>query len=253
MAPLLVMLPYWHDWRTEKTNPGIAHAMCDVRHWADPHLPDLCPRLGQLFAEGSAATIYTLALLGFFALHFSEWITRGRPAIFLQASRNVLMIAGAMLGGLLAGVVVGPVITAYFGSLDRPFLEPDFLVVPSVLAVALMAFCVLNYRLETYTLERLLRSFLGALVGTFCAGIVLGALVGFLYLIGFIQAVFEWANNGFYDYDNQGYSVYQRYSYLLIAGLPYGMVFGLSFGVLIGVARLFTDPAAKDANETISA
>ena len=148
------------------------------------------------------------------------------------------MVTGALLGGALAGVVVGPVITAYFGAQDRPFLEPRFVLVWSLLAVAVMAFCIVNYKLETFTAVRLLRSFLGAAVGTVCALLVLSGLVGFLYWISFIQNTLEWANAGFYD---ETKSLIERYSFLLAAGLSYGVVFGVSFGVLVATTRLFSE------------
>ena len=247
IAHPIVMLPYWRAWRTSAVDERVLDAMCAERHWADPSLPEICPRLGQLFAEGSLVGIFILTVFGFLAMHCCEWMTRGRPAMFFGARRPVLLIAGTMFGGVLAGIFVGPFITAYFGSFDRPFLEPDFVIAPSIIAVALMAFCVVNYNLETFTPARLARSFLGALAGTVCAGVVLGAIVGLLYLVGFIQAVFSWANEGFYDYEGLGTPAHIRYGYLIIAGVPYGMVFGLAFGVLIGTTRLVTERVANSA------
>ena len=271
IVPALIMLPYWNQWRNDKGKAWIAGGNCDGRHWAMPFEPGVwrspflsetykdfvyeknpCPELGLLFAEGAVAGIFILGIFGFFSLHFGEWMTRGIPSVFFKGRRWVLLIAGSTLGALLAAVIVGPPITAYFGSYDRPFVEPGFVIVWAIVSVALMSFCVVNYSLETFTPKRLLRSFGGALLGTVCGGAVLAALVGFLYWIEFIQFVLNWANNGFYDNDNVGYSTFWRYSFLAQAGLVYAIVFGVGFGVLIGVTRLVTETASKDANDSVS-
>lgn len=246
IASACVIVPYWYDWRTEDTNPWIVAARCSRYPWAYPQMPELCPKLGQLLAEGTLAGIFILTILGFFAMHFIEWMTRGRPARFFDVKRPVLVFAGAMLGGMVAGAFIGPVITAYFGSQDRPFLEPGFVIPFSVVAVAVMAFCIANYSLETFTLKRLGRSAVGALVGTVCAIVLLGAIIGLLYLSGFIQTAYDWANSGFYD---ETQPMFQRYAYLLVAGLPYGMCFGIGFGALIAATRTFTDPGTADVRE----
>ncbi|SMF29800.1 Caspase domain-containing protein [Tistlia consotensis] len=239
LGSALVTFPYWIEWRA-------AQASCSARPWADPTLPDVCPHLGQLIAEGSVAGIYILVLLGFLSMHFSEWLVRGRPAGLVRARKSVQMVAGAMLGGVLAGVVVGPVITAYFGAQDRPFLEPRSILVWSILAVALMAFSIVNYKLETFTRARLLRSLLGAAIGTVCALAVLSGLVGILYWTGFIENTLAWANAGFYDPTK---TRIEQYAFLLVAGLPYGIVFGLSFGVLVAATRLFSERSESAGNE----
>jgi len=130
IAPALVIMPYWYDWRTMEDIPYIAAEKCADHHWADPFMPPLCPKLGELLAEGSVAGIYNLSILGFLTMHFIEWMTRGWPSNFIQVRHSVLVVVGAMLGGVLAGVMVGPVVTAYFGSLNRPFIEPGFVTIP---------------------------------------------------------------------------------------------------------------------------
>lgn len=238
IASALVMVPYWFDWRHEDEYWVVLEADCPGYHWAHFATPVDCPRLAQLLVEGSLAGIYILAALGFFSMHFIEWATRGKPARFFELPRPAMILGGSMLGGLLAGIVVGPVITAYFGQFDRPFLEPNFVIPFSVVSVAVMAFCISNYRLETFTGRRLLRSTAGALVGTISAGVALALMVGLLALTGFIQSVVSWAHDGFWDTTKP---LFQRYLYLISAGLPYGMVFGLGFGVLIAATKVFTE------------
>ncbi|MGH6925593.1 MAG: caspase family protein [Propylenella sp.] len=227
MASSIQILTYWYSWRDSN--------FCDEM--------ENCPQLGLLITEGSAACIYISTLLGFFSMHFSEWMVRGRPGGVIKAPTSVRMFAGAILGGALAGVVVGPVITAYWGAQDRPLFEPGLVIVGSVLAAVLMAFCIVNYKLETFTRARLLRSFLGAGIGTICALLVLSGLGVFFYWTGFTGIILGWASTGFFDETN---SVTERYSFLLVAGLPYGVVFGLSFGVLVAATRLFVEASVKD-------
>ncbi len=254
LVPALVIVPYWRDWRMTTNDDDIVSARCIERNLFDPFMPSVCPKIGQLFAEGGVSGIFIMVLVGFFCLHFSEWMTRGRPATFFHdIRRSRLLICGAMIGGLVAGIVVGPLVTVYFGAQDRPFLQPQLLIVPSILAVALTAFCVVNYRLETFTAARVGRSFLGALLGTLCGAAVLGAVVGVLYITGFIDGVLIWAADVYYDNYDLGYAAWQRYGALMLAGLPYGMVFGLGFGVLIAVTRLITEREPKDADDANSA
>ncbi|MEL7116578.1 MAG: hypothetical protein AAGP08_13520, partial [Pseudomonadota bacterium] len=91
---------------------------------------------------------------------------------------------------------------------------------------------------------------LGAVLGIFAAALVAAVILIPLYLTGFVEGVFLWANRGFYDLTQP---TFQRYSYLLIAGIPYGMSFGASFGALIAVTRIFTDRAAETREQHATA
>lgn len=246
ISPTIVTVPYWYTWWTAPPVPWIS---CDFYHWADPHVSHLCPKLGQLLVEGSVAGIFIFVLLGLLTMHVSEWMVRRESARSVGQKRisffnlpihrdRALTLTGALLGGGIAGVVIGPCVTAYFGSHDRPFLQPGFVAIWALLAVAVMSFCIVNYRLETFTFTRLMRSILGAVVGTLCALVFLSAELGVLYATGFIESVLSWANTGFYD---ENKLIWERYGFLLIAGLPYGLVFGLGFGVLIGVTRIASE------------
>lgn len=244
IASAFVIVPYWYEWRTDSVTDWIVNARCPQFHWAHYDMPTTCPKLGQLLAEGALSGIFILTTLGFLAIHFIEWMVRGWPAKFFNKGHAVHVFAGAMLGGTIAGFVVGPLITAYFGSYaERPFLEPNFAIPFAVAAVAITAFSISNYSLETFTAARLRRSAVGAVLGTAAAAILLGAMIGLLYISGFINAALLWAGNGFFD---ESLPTLQRYSYLLIVGLPYGMIFGLSFGVLIAVTRIMTDRHRQD-------
>jgi hypothetical protein len=171
-------------------------------------------------------------------MHFIEWATRGWPSVFFKAHLTTLVYFGAILGGLFAGILFGPITTAYFGAQDRPFVEPSFVIPFSVIAVAFMSFCITNYSLESFTLRRLLRSAFGALAGTVLTIAALGLVIGALYYVDFINFVLYWAADGFYD---PNAPPLQRYAYLMVAGLPYGMSFGLCFGIVVASTRVFTE------------
>ncbi|MEL7116826.1 MAG: caspase family protein, partial [Pseudomonadota bacterium] len=102
IASASVAIPYWVEWRADVSTRDLEKARCAEQHWAAHDMPEVCPKLGQLLVEGSLAGIFILAMLGFFAMHFIEWAIRGWPSRFFSRHRNIHIVAGAMLGGLVA-------------------------------------------------------------------------------------------------------------------------------------------------------
>ncbi len=229
IAGPIIALPYFHDWRDQ-------FAACKTWSWFDPAIPEGCPRLADLFVEGTTATVFIATLLGWLAQHFSNRAVGTDLATLFWFRRRV---TGAIQGGCLTGLIAGPVVTMYFGSLERPFLSPDTVSIAAVFAVALVAVTILNYSLHWFSWRRLARSFGAALAATVIAGLVLAVLIGVLALIGFIPATLAWAEAGFW---NEQAPMHRRYAYLAVAGIPYGLVFGACLGLLIGLAQVLSEP-----------
>lgn len=235
MAGPLLTLPYVNDWL--KDWPA-----CAQWFWFDPTMPEVCPLPAELLVEATVATVFIATLLGALTQHFAG---RSRNTSPLPAAGKLHRVKDPVLGGVIAGLIAGPVVTMYFGSFERPFLSPDTVAIAAVFSVALIAFAILNYSLDGFSWRRMLRSFTGALVATVVSGLVLAALVGLLAVTGFIQATLDWAGAGFW---NETVPVALRYSYLAAAGLPYGLVFGGCLGLLMGLARVFGQPRTSGSD-----
>lgn len=238
VAGPIIAIPYWQNWRTSDEDWRLKDQDCANRYWADPEMPEVCPRLSVLLVETGLAGFVILGTLGYLAMHIGTWnmARSGHPEHSRENAKRFLI--GSVLGSTLAGMLLGPVITMYFGALDRPFLDPSFVWIWSIFAIAIMAFFVVNYSLERFTAERLRQSLNGAAIGTATVLVCLGASLGFLYLIEFIQVTFKWAQDGFH---NKSLQMWERLSYLAIAGFPYGVVFGTNFGILMGITRVTTE------------
>ncbi|EHK57117.1 caspase family protein [Allomesorhizobium alhagi] len=235
IAAPLIALPYWWNWRVNVLHPELWVGECTARLWYDPNTPELCPRLSDLLVEISLATVVISTPLGFLSVLLANHLMGAKAA---ERHLARMMLIGGTAGGTLAGLLVGPVITAYFGAQDRPFVEPTAYFAISAVCVAIVAFSIDSYAIEFVSRARLIRSVVGAFVGMAVAGMALGGAVGLLYAIGFIQATLSWASDGFW---NEALPYSQRLFYLIVAGLPYGMVFGAALGLMISVTRLMSD------------
>ncbi|TGD62189.1 caspase family protein [Tabrizicola sp. WMC-M-20] len=237
MAGPVLTLPYVNAWL--KDWPA-----CTQRLWFDPTMPEVCPQPAKLLVEATVATVFIATLLGSLTQHFAG---RSRTMVPRPAAITLHWVRAPVLGGVIAGLVAGPVVTMYFGSFERPFLSPETVAVAAVFSVALIAFTILNYSLDGFSWRRMARSFAGAFMATLISGLVLAALVGLLAVTGFIQATLDWAGAGFW---NETAPVAVRYAYLAAAGLPYGLVFGGCLGLLMGLARVFGQPRTSGSNIT---
>lgn len=235
IASAAVTIPYWWEWRNKL--PWYFEE-CGLKHWADPKQIVECPRLGQLLVEGELAGIFILVVVGFFTMHVSEWMRRDPPIYSAKLNIHWRILLGAVLGGVFAGIVIGVTVTSIFGALDRPFFYPVLALPLAVSAVGMTAFCIANYSLERFTLNRLLWSAVGAGLGTIAAAVVIAVNLGVLQVTIPANDIYEWAKAGFSDKSIP--SIF-RYLYLASSGAVYGVTFGVGFGVSIGVARLFSN------------
>ena len=229
---------YWWNWRTSLQDVRLHDGECMLRYWLDPSMPIGCPKLPALLVEITVSGIFVATVLGLLAVIFSNR-RRRKDGWIKSLGEHGRIIAGAVSGGSLAGLLVGPPVTAYFGSLDRPFLDPGLLMYSAVACVAIIAFSIVNYSLDRFTKARLMRSFFAAGGATVIAGTALGIALYVLYGSGFIETTFDWANSGFND---ETRPTLLRYGYLLAAGVPYGVVFGTFLGFLIGITRVLSEP-----------
>jgi len=230
-APLIAV-PYWWVWR--QSVPG-----CQTFEWIDPYAAHNCQRLGYLLAEITLATVLITAVLGYLAVFFSNRIRQNPPGWAIKLSDTQRLLVGAMIGGTLTSIVVVPPLTAFFGSLNRPFLEPNFVMVFAVSCASILAFSTVNYSLERFSPARLKRSLAASIIAPILSAIPLAIVLLIMLQTGFIDMTLFWAQVGFFD---SGLSVVQRYSFLFVAGLIYGLTFGAFLGLLVGLTRRLSDP-----------
>ncbi len=234
-APLITIL-FWQDWRQTPQWGGVD---CKVFDWLDPVSHKLCPKLPVLLIEISLAGVFIAAMLGWLAVVYSNKFRAQLTGWAAYVGSNGRLLLGAVLGGTLAGTLCGPPVTAYFGSFDRPFLDPSFVMAFAIISVAIIAFSIVNYSLDHFTKDRLKRSVIAAGSATVITALALAPLLFGLAQFDFVQGTLTWAHDGYW---NESCSVPRRFSYLLVAGLPYGFVFGLCLGLLIGITRMLTEP-----------
>ncbi len=189
---------------------------------ATPGAGDPAP-FGQLLTEIMIACVIIGLLLGVFALSFAEYFKRLR----LRSPELGWLInpfSGALLGGIIAGVICGPWTTLYFGLQNRPFILPDVLLIGAIPGTAVMVFSILNYSLEKVNLRTLAQSGAAALGSVLIVGAVFGAL-------GWVtRDLIQGIANG----------VRYEWTAILLAGLPYGVAIGIVLGSVFGLALLGT-------------
>ncbi len=228
-----VAIPYWWTWRSTDS------LGCTQFDLFDASASDRCPRIADIVVESMLAGIFITGLLGALTVAGANLVLHSDRRWTQRLGPDGRIVAGAVLGGTAAGLVLGPLITAWFGSLDRPFLDPSFIMVFAALTIAVAAVSINSYSLERFSMARMQRSFLGALVSMTLSIILLGPAIFLLATTGLIETIYLWAKRGFYD---DAFGTARKYGFLLAAGLPYGLVFGPCLGFLIGVARVLGEP-----------
>jgi hypothetical protein len=181
------------------------------------------PAFGQLLTETTIACVIIGVLLGLLALTAAEQF-EARRTLWPQHRWIVNSFAGAVLGGIIAGVICGPWVTLYFGLKDRPFVVPYILLLGAIPGTAVMIFSILNYTLDRINLVALAKSGVASLLAVVVVGVVAGGL-GLLFQ-GPIEQIAA--------------SVPYEWTAILLAGLPYGVAIGIALGAVFGLALAWT-------------
>lgn len=168
IAGPIVGLAYFYDWH-------VAAASTDFG-WGSPD------PIGKVVSEVSAATVAAGLVLGplsyLSATRLPIWLRLNRPQ-----SNQVLLWCG-ILGGIAAGLFIGPIITLYFGRLERPYVTARVLLPGGIVSTAIAVFAILNYNFERSNYSKMVRNGVSALLSTVAISVVSGLI---FYLIdGFV-------------------------------------------------------------------
>jgi hypothetical protein len=183
------------------------------------------PAFGLLLTEITIACVIIGLLLGLLALSFAEYCARIRSRS-PQLRRVVNPFNGALLGGIIAGIICGPWTTLYFSLTNRPFIVPQILLIGAIAGTAVMVFSILNYTLEQVNLRTITRSG-GAAIG---AALAVGGGVGLLL----------WSLRNLIE-DLIGYQVRpdRTVPEILTGGLAYGVFVGIVLGAVFGLTLVW--------------
>jgi len=154
------------------------------------------------------------------------------------------LVVGAILGGLIAGILCGPSVTLYYGRFNRSFLDPFTAAPGAVIATAIIAFSIVNYSLEQFSGRRILSSFLSAFMATVVTFVLLILCLAVLDSVGFIRSMFTYSNQGWYDHFET--DIVKASFRLMSGGLAFGMVFGPFLGLLIGLTYIWSPKSMND-------
>lgn len=203
--------------------------------------------LATLLTEITLTTIFVSVVFGVSGLLgpdlFNRLVnhTKNTTFSFKQA------VITSLLAGLVAGLLTGPVVTAYFGSMDRPFIEPLQLVPGALLVAAFVVFTVINYSLEKFTIQRLKVSAM-AIMKALAISLPLAAVIGLIIIpTGSVDYIFDISSNGFHDPFN---STFIRFSFLFFGGAVYGLMFGPILALLFGLSMYWTPEETRGAMRT---
>jgi hypothetical protein len=174
-----------------------------------------------LVASALIGAVVGLLSLGFAALfaHLS------RPITLLIVNR----LTGAMFGGLLAGLITGPLGTLYFGLIQWPVLHPAQMLAGALPATGLLVFAILNFGRARFS-RTVWRNLLVAMLATLLVGAL--AAVVLTALAPEIAALL------------QQYIVLGSRRDLLVGGLVYGAFVGTLMGAVIGLTLVLSPASA---------
>ena len=177
----------------------------------------------QIITEIFLASIAIGAIVGILTLGLAETFRhwhRQAPATGLIFNA----MTGAILGGVLAGLICGPLGTLYFGQKPLPFLGPSIMLLGALPAIGIITFAIVTY--DNNPLDR--RSFRNFLLAMAATGLVAAILyVGISSFTPEIMALV------------QHYILPGKRIGLLTGGLYYGAFIGASLGLVVGLTMIF--------------
>lgn len=184
----------------------------DVR-WGDP------PPTGEVLSEILLACVFCGSLLGPLGYNLARLSLFERVAGHNKLLANSL---GGAAGGLITGVIAGPVVTWYFGSQERPFATPEVLYPGGLIGAMLTIFVILNYRLELFSYRRFISRLAACAVSVLVIAAATTIIFAFSYdfMLWLIDSVL-----GKFDVET-----------LILAGLVAGPTVGLVLGAAVGLA-----------------
>ena len=172
-------------------------------------------------------TAYIPERLSLFFTRASWMSRRFVPSLNRSAVRTV---AGAIIGGMLTGLIAGPALTVYFGLKSRPDMVPKLLIPGGLLGSGFVIFSIVNFDFERLTLRRIRSSVLAALAALGIGIVVAIVVMGFLYIVGAVRADTDWLHQHSHDY-----------WVLAAGGAIYGIPVGAILGSVIGAAIILTE------------
>ena len=198
------------------------------------------PPFGEMLTEFTVAAVFAGVLLGFLSLVVAEYFAHnGRRFPARSPARNRLI--GAMLGGLLAAVIVMPPLVLHF--------EPKRWIVPhaaamfpgGLLGTAIAVFSIANYSLEQFSVRKLIRTGLSVLRSMFIvSSIAIVPLLALLIIPHYDFALKSLENLGVVTLKT-GISIPHGWP-IMVVGLSGGIVFGPLLGALIGLTFMRSAP-----------
>ena len=155
---------------------------------------------------------------------------------YLSRPVSVLLINrlwGAILGGLIAGLITGPLATLYFGLIQWPVLQPGQMLVGALPAAGLLVFAILYFGKAQFT-----GAVWRGLLVAFLATVMVGALAAV------VLSAFEAEIIAMLQY----YIVQGGRGDLLTGGLFYGAFVGSLLGAVIGLTLVLAPSVEGSAS-----
>lgn len=194
----------------------------------DPAYVATRPSFGLLLTENTVAAVLVGLVLGACGLALAEAFARlgSSGPRWRRVAFNAL--TGAIVGGILAGVITAPLETVYFGPKPRPFLSPVAMLPGALIGTAVIVFSIVNYRLEHINPKRLILSAVTAIGSCFATAVVAFGVLLFL-LPQVLMAIAVRITSEIVTIPN-----------LLIGGFFYGIVVGAILGAAMGLTLILT-------------
>jgi hypothetical protein len=187
--------------------------------WMTAHgLP--VPTFWQLFSPILIASALIGAVVGLLGLGVAELFAH------LSTATTVLIVnrlTGAIIGGLIAGLITGPLGTLYFGLIRWPVMHPAQMLAGALPATGLLIFAILYFgrgRFDGLAWRGLLVAMVATLLVGAVAAVVLSAFEG--EIIALLER----------------YLVHADRRDLLVGGLFYGAFVGTLLGAVMGLTLL---------------
>ncbi len=199
----------------------------DVDMWR-PYIEQLghqVPSNINIFIEILVASVAIAIVLGLLSLGLALYFDHLRNRVN-GLGLLINRFTGGIAGGILAGLITGPLGTLYFGLKPLPVLHPQIMLLGALPATGVIVFSILNYDRNRFS-GRTLKKFMFALVAT--------AIVSILSVVALSTLGPE---IGSYL---QKYVVTGTRKNLLIGGLYYGAFVGALLGAVVGLTLLMSD------------